>query len=168
MPSDDYGSFNDDVDKIANDAVLFRRITPSFVHWDGLQSAGTPQVPRQGFQDYPEQIARQRFNLPGACMSVAVQYILIDEGYDPEKLIIGYPGYGVAAINAGVMRTLESPTGANWTQGVMWNPTDDEPWHAVVFCQNGGKKTTGMQGAIAGTATWTILPNPPNESATAA
>ena len=53
---------------------------------------------------------------------------------------------------------LEGITGADWTQGVMLDPNDDEPWHAVVYCKNGGKKTSGMQNAIRSNAEWVIVP----------
>jgi hypothetical protein len=165
MAADDFGVFFDDIDNIANDTVLFRRIYPHFVQWDGIAQDAKPPLPSQGFQDYPAQKAREEFNLPGACMSVAVEHLLAGAGYNPEKMIEDYDGYGIAAITAGTMRSLQGPPGTNWAQGVMCNPTVEEPWHAVVFCTNGGKKTNGIQNAIVKHATWVIEPRRPASSA---
>jgi hypothetical protein len=154
----DYGSFRDDTERIPNEATLLRRIFPRFVEWSGVGEAEKPDLPRQGFQDYPEDVAQQEFNLPGACMSVAVEEMLAEAGYDASKIIEDYPGYGVAAVSAGAVRTLEGPDSKNWAQGVMWNPTDSEPWHAVVYCKVAEKKTRGMENALRLQASWRIVP----------
>jgi hypothetical protein len=161
MATPDYGSFHDDVELITDDDVLFRRIVSKFVQWGRVTGNNKPDVPSQGFQDYPERVAQEKFNLPGACMSVSVERILADHGYDASKLIEDYPGYGVAATTAGAMRALEGSPDTNWAQGVMLNSIDAEPWHAVVYCKNGGKKSAGMQNAIRLGAMWVILPAPP-------
>jgi hypothetical protein len=168
VPGTPVAAFHDDIEKIVNNAVLLRRIVPKFVQWSGLDSNGKPAVPGQGFQDYPEQVAIEEYNLPGACMSVAVEYILTEHGFNAAKVIEAFPGYGVASITAGAMRSLQGSPGVDWTQGVMWNPTDDEPWHAVVYCNKGGKKTGGMQSAIRATASWVIIPPQPTSSTEAA
>lgn len=160
-----YETFHDDTDKIQSDAVLLRRILPKFVQWDRVGGDDKPIIPSQGFQDYSALVAREQFGLPGACMSVAVEEILNQFGYDANKIIEDHPGYGVAAISAGAMRTLEGASGADWSQGVMLDPNDDEPWHAVVYCQNGGKKTGGMQTAIRATARWMVVPTQTSDSA---
>jgi hypothetical protein len=98
-------------------------------------------------------------------MSVAVEEILNRFGYDAAKIIEEYPGYGVSAITAGAMRTLEGVSGADWTQGVMLDPNDEEPWHAVIFYKNGGKKTGGMQNAMRASARWIIIPTQPSDYA---
>lgn len=154
-------AFRDDSGKITDNAVLFRRIYPDFINWDSVAEGVGPPLPGQGFQDYPELKAREEFGLPGACMSIAVEKLLTEAGYGPEKLIEDYEGYGVASIVAGEMRALQGPKSKDWSQGIMWDPRDGEPWHAVIFCVAGGKKTNGIQSAIARIANWAIEPQRP-------
>ena len=97
------GSFHDDIEKIPNGVTLLRRIYPRFVEWEGIGDPDKPALPRQGFQDYPADVAQKEFGLPGACMSVAVEEMLIDLGYDASKIIEEYPEYGIAAFGAGAV-----------------------------------------------------------------
>jgi hypothetical protein len=153
----------DDIVVIPDSARLFRRIVPKFVKWVGVSDQDKPPVPSQGFQDYPADIARENFGLPGSCMSVALAEVLSKHGFDASKVIEDFPGYGIATFTAGAMRTLSGPAGVDWTQGVMLNPTDAEPWHAVVFCNNGGRKTNGIQTAIRVVASWVAAPVRPTD-----
>jgi len=91
-------------------------------------------------------------------MSVAVEDLVTDEGRKPADLVAEFPGYGLAAVTAGELRTLKGPASADWEQGVMWDPTGTEPWHAVVYCQSGAKKSKGIERAIAQLANWKIEP----------
>jgi hypothetical protein len=155
----DRDSFHDDVDKIGDGAVLLRRVSPKLVNWRVISEGESPPVPSQGFQDYSDDKAREEFGLPGACMSVAVEDLVTEEGREPADLIVEFPGYGLAAVTAGELRALKGPAPAEWAQGVMWDRTDNEPWHAVVYCQNGVKKTKGIERAIAQLANWRIEPH---------
>jgi hypothetical protein len=152
-------AFYDDAAGIPDDAVLYRRIRPGIVTWPALDSEDEPSIPRQGLQDYPDVLAREKFELPGACMSVAREKVLSDYGYAPKKLIEEYPTYGVISMTAGAVRQLGSaPPGIDWRQGVMPDPRPpDEPWHAVVYWP-GGKKTRGIETALAKVSKWVILP----------
>jgi hypothetical protein len=117
-------------------------------------------MPSQGFQDYPAQKAIEEYGLPGACMSVGLESVLTENDLDPAAMIKGYEGYGVAAFNAGAARNLVGLKGEDWRQGVMPNPTDEEPWHAVVFRME-GSKTRGIQNALAQISEWIIVPTRP-------
>lgn len=158
MAAPDRDSFHDDVDKISDGAVLLRRVSPRLVNWRVIPEGQSPPVPSQGFQDYPDAKAREEFGLPGACMSVAVEELVTENERNPEELVAEFPGYGLAAVTAGELRTLKGPAPAEWEQGVMWDPTDNEPWHAVVYCKNGSKKSKGIERAIAQLANWKIEP----------
>jgi len=145
---------------ISDDEELYRRIRPDIVHWS-LADNGVPPVPRQGFQDYPAEKAQREFNLPGACMSVDRNLVLVERGHSVETLVEGYESYGVVSIEAGAVRSLKGPKGEDYSQGVMANPRPSAPWHAVVFCRAGGKKSKGMENALARIARWVILPARP-------
>ncbi|WP_146763082.1 hypothetical protein [Micromonospora noduli] len=148
--------FQDD-DTISDDSLLYRRITPGFINWSKVQPDEQPKIPSQGFQDYPEDKARDEHGLPGACMSVDLGYILDEHGLTPEHLLEGYSGYGLVVLNVGQLRQLKGPNGQDWTQGVMRDPRPGAPWHAVAFAR-AGKKTGGMKNAISGIARWVVIP----------
>ncbi|WP_157779147.1 hypothetical protein [Micromonospora sp. WMMA2032] len=148
--------FQDD-DTISDDSLLYRRIFPGFINWSKTESDGRPKIPSQGFQDYPEERARQEFGLPGACMSVDLGYILDEQGFAPERLLEGYGDYGLVVLNVGQLRHLKGPNGQDWTQGIMRDPRPDAPWHAVAFACS-GKKTSAMKNAISGVARWVFVP----------
>jgi len=119
-----------------------------------------PSMPSQGFQDYPAQKAIEEYGLPGACMSVGLESVLAENELDHTAMLKGYEGYGVAAFSAGAARNLAGPKGEDWRQGIMPDPTDEEPWHAVVFRLE-GSKTRGIQNALAQISEWVIVPTRP-------
>lgn len=151
--------FFDDA-SINDDEALFRRIRPDIVNWD-LAEQGVPPIPRQGFQDYSESKARLEYNLPGACMSVDRDRVLVEHGCTSEDLIDGFHFYGVVSLEAGAVRNLTGTKGEDYSQGVMANPLPGKPWHAVIFSRAGGKKSKGIENALARLATWVILPRRP-------
>lgn len=148
--------FQDD-DTISDDSLLYRRIYPGFINWSKVQLGEHPKIPSQGFQDYPEDRAREEFGLPGACMSVDLGYILDEHGLSPADLLEGYVGYGLVVLNVGQLRHLKGPNGQDWTQGVVRDPRPGAPWHSVTFARS-GKKTNSMRNAISGIARWVVVP----------
>ena len=156
---DPIDAFVDDATTIPDDAVVFRRIHPDFIDWSVIDDLGRPRLTSQGFQDYPADMARAEFGLPGACMSVGVEAVLVSHGHGPSKMLEDYDDrYGVARLRAGDLRTLTRDDGATIAQGVMPNPTPAEPWHSVVFSQHAEKKNKTVQKKICQVAVWEIPP----------
>jgi hypothetical protein len=93
-------------------------------------------------------------------MSVGLESVLTENGLDPTAMTKHFEGYGVAAFSAGMARNLTGPKGEDWRQGIMPNPTDGEPWHAVVFRLE-GTKTRGIQNALAQISEWVVVPTRP-------
>lgn len=152
-------AFIDDLQAIPDDAVIFRRVPSDFVDWNALDHGGRPRLTGQAFQDYPEEVARDRYGLPGACMSVGVESVLLEHGNTPSRLLDGYDSsYGLARLRAGDLRNLCRNDGTSASQGLMPNATDEEPWHAVVFSQVSSKKNKTIQRLIAAVASWEIVP----------
>jgi hypothetical protein len=90
-------------------------------------------------------------------MSVGVSTVLAEEGLSPEKMLEGYPGYGLAYFSAGDVRRLTKADGTTpCPQGVMLAPTEAEPWHGVVFDLSGTRRGKAAKNAIARIATWLV------------
>lgn len=58
-----------------------------------------------------------------------------------------YPTMGLVVVVAGALRNLAKGDGP-CPQGIMLAPTDEEPWHAVVFDLASAKRSGGAQKAI--------------------
>lgn len=111
-------------------ALLWRRINPKhFVR----EKDGTVRPSSAAFQDHPN----------GTPMSV-----VIAAECTHERALTGYPGFGLAAITAGLAR--------QHGQGIMRTPTEYEPAHADVF----GPKLQNVKRALAKGSSW-IVPPPP-------
>jgi len=145
---------------IVDSQILYRRISRVFVNW-ALAEGDVPPIPSQGFQDQNEQVARETFRLAGPCMSIGIELVLLGHNETPAALIEGMNGDGVVQLEAGQVRGLKSADGADWSHGIMANPTPEAPWHGVAFTASGRKRTGGMQSALARLARWVILPKPP-------
>ncbi len=144
--------YSDDAD-LADDTVLLRRIRPDWVLWDETGIAGQwPRITSQNFQDYSEDMAA-RIGCPAPAMSVGLFAVLESHGKDESELLVGYAGYGVAAITAANVR-LEN-------QGVTPWATETEPWHALVFSRTARTKSVGTRSRLAGLATWRVRPTRP-------
>lgn len=142
-----------DQEDIPDDELLYRRIPPPWIDWNSLDASGRPRIRRAAFQDYPAEKARE-MGMPGPCMSVGLASILNAHDRQPTQLLEGWgANYGIASLRAGDARQLE--------QGVMRWPTEDEPWHGVVFTKIGSKKTGGTQNALAQAASWVEVPDRP-------
>lgn len=155
-----HGTFHDDRATITDSEVVYRRIYPDFIDWAIIDEYGFPRIMSGGFQDYSEKIAREKFGLPGACMSVGIHSILVLHGFGAAKLVEDYPSsYGVARLVAEALRTLTSQTAqSDVRQGIMPWATGQEPWHGVVFNLNARKKSKPAQDAIARLAQWEVPP----------
>lgn len=79
-------------------------------------------------------------------MSVGVSTLL---GEDPELMLEGHPDMGLVSVAAGELRNLKKGDKTPCPQGIMLYPTQDEPWHAVVFDVNEHKRSAGAAKAIA-------------------
>jgi len=146
-------SFDDQSDAIPDDVLLYRRIPPVGIDWTKRNMAGEPRLSGGGFQDYSAAKAAD-YGLPGPAMSVGLQSVLVQYGKEPGVMLDGFPDtYGLAGVRAGEVRALN--------QGVMANPTEKEPWHAVVYSKDGKRRSPSVQTKIAQVARWVLLPADP-------
>jgi hypothetical protein len=133
MPADSVPYIDDTT--IADDAELWRRIHPN--HIVRNDSLGGRRISRAAFTDSTD----------GTSMSVVIGEVVVSSGRDPQSVIGGREGFSLAAITAGLARTLG--------QGVVRRPLPEEPAHAEVF----GKKTRSVQRSLAKAATWIVAPD---------
>jgi hypothetical protein len=149
--------YADDPDDIPGDAVLYRRIKlPDWVDWSVRNEANQPRIKGWAFQDWTPKMV-EKLGLPGPAMSVGLKSILEAHGYDAGRMIEGRIGYAVAGLTAAEARAIE--------QGIAGNPTDNEPWHALVFCLHRKAKNDAMEEALAEAAFWVIAPDPTDDVA---
>lgn len=138
--------FVDDPDGVPDSTVLFRRTS-----WEKIGGRrGEPGSSFWGvtpnfFTDAPIQEAI-RLGFARTCMSVGVSTVLGDE---PEKMLTRFPDMGLVAVTAGQLRSLQKGDGTPCPQGIMLAPTQEEPWHAVVFAVNEDKRSGAACKAIA-------------------
>ena len=71
---------------------------------------------------------------------------LADEAADPESVLTGHGGYGLAEITAGLARQCQ--------QGIVRDPLSDNPAHGLVF----GRKTSGVKRRLAKECRWVVPP----------
>jgi hypothetical protein len=149
--------FVDDRAGIPDDTVLYRRITWNFLGGREKYPPGAEaRLNGNCFRDYKEEKARA-LGYPGACMSVGAHTVFQQLGIDPKVMISGpYEGYGLAAVTAQDLRNLVRSNGMACPQGVMLRPTEEEPWHAVVFDLGGGERRPPVCNAICDKARWVV------------
>jgi len=146
----------DDLVGIPDDTVVYRR-----VDWDRVGGisrclvGGTPSLNGNCFADYPVSKARE-YGLADACTSVAVGAALNASGIHTSSLLDQYPGYGLARLRVAELRVLKRGNGTACPQGIMLFPTDDEPWHGVVFDITDRPRKGAVQKAIARIAEWEV------------
>jgi hypothetical protein len=149
-------SFRDDLTEVPDDAVVYRRVA-----WDRIGGrtscavGDTACLNANCFSDYPKDRA-QEMGYPGRCMSVGVGIVLEEHDFGPEKMLEDFPEDGLALIFASDLRKLERANGEPCPQGLMLAPTEDEPWHGVVFDLSIGFKNKAVQKAIAKVSRWAI------------
>ncbi len=142
-------AYTDDAD-LADDAVLLRRIRSDWIRWDETGIVGQfPRITGQNFQDYSEDMAAS-VGCPAPAMSVGLLAVLQSHGRVETELLIGYAGYGIASITVGDARREN--------QGVTRWPTDEEPWHALVFSRTSRIRSVGVRSRLAAVAVWRIRP----------
>ncbi len=133
MMPDESASYEDDT-SISNEAELWRRIPPRHLVPD--KNRGGMRISKAAFDNHPN----------GTPMSVVLGDEILAAGREPSSVIDGHEGFYLASLTAGLARSLG--------QGVVRNPTPDEPAHAEVF----GKKTDSTRKKLAKAATWVIGP----------
>jgi hypothetical protein len=126
------GKYKDD-STIPDSVELLRRIPPR--HFSSDES-GQVRPSSAAFEDHPD----------GSPMSVILADILAATGRNSIEVLVGLTGFALASITVGVVRENG--------QGVMRDPTPDEPAHALVF----GKKTHSIRKKLARSARWVIPP----------
>ncbi len=123
--------FQDDP-TIPGDERLFRRIPPSWVHWD---EHGNPTVSSAAFKDLE--------------LSIYLESIMIGARSELVDAIRGRaPGFGLAAITAAHARSLD--------QAVMRDPLPEELAHGIVY---GPKKRGRVSNKLCDGARWVVTPS---------
>jgi hypothetical protein len=141
MPDDWASPYNDDA-TIEEEELLYRRIKlPDWVRPNELDSDGRPRIRSVAFQDFTEALA----------FKWGLASVLAAHGRDASALIEHRVGYGVAGLRASDVRQFQ--------QGIQRHPTDNEPWHAIVFCLHRKSKNEPIKDRLAEKAVW-ILPPP--------
>lgn len=130
---------------IADDAVLLRVVHPKWVEWEP-----EPRLKSEAFQDYPG--ARLvEVGVPAVAMSVALLDDVLSHGQPAEAALKRFGSdYGIASLTAGQVRACE--------QGILRWPTDQEPWHAMVFSLQGPKRSRRHRKLLAERAELIRLP----------
>lgn len=146
--------FVDDRNGVPDDALLYRRVS-----WGSIGGRCPPgqlaELSGNCFRDYPDAQARA-LGYPGPCMSVGVGTVLQARGLQPEAMLVGHAGYGLAVVRAGDLRRLCRFDGTACEQGVMLSPTDEEPWHGVVFDKSGSARSKAVAVAVQRKAEWHV------------
>lgn len=127
---------SEDDPSIADDEVLLRRITPSWVEYNAANPLQS-RITSQAFQNYRDTDT----------MSIHILSVLHANGQDVASILAGHEGYGVAAITAGHFRSCG--------QGVVRAPTAAEPAHGHVV---GPKKQSGVRRKIGEGAALLVAP----------
>jgi hypothetical protein len=151
-------SFTDDEDVIPGDDIIYRAIPPGFVNLNEVGDDGLPILPSQGFQDQPADVAQEQWGLPGACCSVATERLLRAADADLVAVIDSFPDYYIAASEASAVRALARPDGTLIPQGIMHDPREGRPWHAVVWDKSGKPRGKPGRRAFAAASRWVFVP----------
>ena len=125
----------EDDKSIEDDSALWRRIPPWHLVED--KNRGGKRISKAAFEDHPD----------GSPMSVVLGAEVLAAGRDPQSVIAGHDDFCLAAVTAGLARSLN--------QGITRKPLADEPAHAEVF----GKKTDSVRKRFARAAIWVIRPD---------
>lgn len=125
----------EDDKSIDDDSELWRRIPPWHLVED--KNRGGKRISKAAFEDHPD----------GSPMSVVLGAEVLAAGRDPQSVISGHDDFCLAALTAGLARSLN--------QGITRKPLANEPAHAEVF----GKKTDGVRKRFARAAIWIIEPD---------
>jgi hypothetical protein len=144
----------DDSEGVVDSDTLLRIVTPFCFNGDNRNS--------NAFEDQRLERA-QEAGLAGPCSSVNVRRIWEASGAGVDVLLADFAaGSGIVEIPVGALRDLRTLNGDPVPQGVMLDPRDGRPWHAVTFSLGGGKKSKGAKRAIDEIATWFWHPDQAN------
>ena len=133
-----------DDSSIPDDAVLIRAIHPRWVEWEPAL-----RLKSEAFQDYPPQ--RLPAGVPAVAMSVALLSEIEQRDHTMGIALARFSqDYGLATITAKQARDNE--------QGVTRWPTDEEPWHGMVFCLNGARRSNRHKRVLARCAVLVVPP----------
>lgn len=146
----------DDEESIPDEEFVYRRILfPNWVDDTKRDNLGRPRIKRSAFQEFGAEKARQ-LGYPGPCFSVGLSSVLTAHGREPTDLLEGWDSedrkYGIAHLRVADIRRKG--------RGVMARPTDQEPWHAVVFPKTTEtrKQKADSESALAAAAVWVHVP----------
>lgn len=134
----------DDPTGVSNDDIVLRLVP------GGTIDDGPPPFPRSNaFEDRSAESAAT-FKLGGACMSVALKSVWLEKSGKISDLLEGFDdGYGIVELSVKGLRDLQRATGVEQPQGLMLDPVDGKPWHAVVWDMSGTRRPTAGKKAIA-------------------
>lgn len=143
-----------DEPSLLGDEVLYRAVDPGYIDNWSSAPANLPGIPSRAWQDQKEEVAAGWGLRP--CASVAVASLLTTHGSNVETWLEAFfrPSYGVIETTVGEMRSAKSMQGILVPQGVMLHPTDEQPWHAVVWSLKGSKRSKGEMKALVFASRW--------------
>jgi len=144
--------------EVADDDVLLRAVSPELIDDTESFLGRDDEIPSRAWQDQKEDEAAKWGLRP--CASVAVARLLSDHECPVDMWLekVFRLTYGIIQTTAGDVRRAESPQGHAVPQGVMLYPTQDQPWHAVVWSRRGAKRNkTEMKGLLL-RSHWVRLP----------
>jgi hypothetical protein len=147
-----YDRFQDDLDLIPDDAVIYRRL--SWHHLGGIERhRGLPEakLSDNGFRDYTGEKARA-YGFPGDCFSVCIASMIPPA--TPLREIAGE--FGLARSTAGAIRRVVNGDGHPFPLWIMHAPTDEEPWHGVVSHPHTPTKPKSIDKALVRLFAWEI------------
>lgn len=155
--SDVFREFLDDA-SIADSDVLYRAVPPVLIDGCSSFSGRDDEIPSRTWQDQKEDEAAKWGLMP--CASVAVARLLIDHGCEMQSWLAKFfsSDHGVVETTAGEARQATSSTSQSVPQGVMLHPTDEQPWHAVIWSKRGVKRNKTEMKALVLTSRWVRLP----------
>jgi hypothetical protein len=108
---------------IPDDARLLRRIFPGWYKGEGPEAILTSQA----FDDAPD----------GSSMSVFVERRLAELGLTPMDVLADHDGYGLVALEAGLVRRLDF--------GITWSPDATDGLRGQAHAEVHGNKSPGKR-----------------------
>lgn len=131
---------------ISNEEDLLRRIPPWHFFTDS-NLGGLVRPSSAAFEDDDD----------GDPMSVYLSSVLVAEQREPNSVLTGHQGFGLASITAGLARECN--------QTVHPDPLPDETSHAVVCGDKESGKKKAVKRKFAQGAKWVVAPAPPQAGA---
>jgi hypothetical protein len=151
---------DDDPLGIPDDAILYRRITWQYFGAASRYELGeTPKLNQNCFQDFPfERCTADGYDC--CCLSLDLAVLVAAHGRTPASLCQAWGAdYGLARVEAGALRRLQRGDGTAVPQGFALDPTEQEPWHVLMFDLSSpaeAQRPGGARKAVAAAAEWVI------------